>query len=104
MSVQLREILELADEARFGRDSSIPWERVESHAIHLSLFLRRAVQQAHDFNEGNMPPGQNLCKLCAGHTWGRPHRDDAKPGEDQRDYTRRECNDCGEIRPEPEEE
>jgi len=60
------------------------------------------VGQALQLNR-DRPQPHDLCPLCSGYTWGRP----SLPGidvnhhdGDTRDYDRRQCSECGEIRPE----
>ncbi len=96
----LREILERADHRRCREDYE--WPDPKSDASTLALFFQSAAGQVLHLNR-DRPQPEDLCPLCAGYTWGRP----SLPGidvnhhdGDVRDYTRRMCSECGEIRPE----
>ncbi len=93
--IPLREIFKRVRAAITERDPP-EWENVRGDAIWLAELVKSRIQYLHFINK-QLPEPQDLCLLCGGYTWGRPQNDDGM------DYTRRMCNECGEIRPEPEE-
>jgi hypothetical protein len=98
--IPLREILERVEANRWNGPKS--WKEAANDATFLALQVKYLVGRIHELNEYAVKEKKDLCKLCAGYTWGRPLIKDGMDFES--DYTRRQCSNCGEIRPEPEGE
>lgn len=105
MSVPVKEILRRAHQGMVNRESE--WPEAEADAISLYLLCTRLLNQVRHLNEDRRIPAiqevMDLCPVCAGSTWGRPQNPNAVNGGDSRDYSQRQCSDCGEIRPDPED-
>lgn len=69
-------------------------ELARRDAWTLALFVRSRVARIHNLTES-----KDLCPVCAGYTWGRPQQRFGGM-----DFTRRQCNECTEIRSEPPED
>jgi len=100
MSTPYKEILQRAWDTITKPEAEKPeWKNPKNDAINLALLVKRLVGDVHRYHK--MVPEQmrhdDLCPVCAGYTWGRPSGNDSA----ERDYTRRMCSDCGEIRDEP---
>lgn len=109
--IPLKPILERCHRDLVERDKDAPWDNPRQDAVYLSLYVGRLVDQVRRLNADRsigvrMEP-LDLCPVCAGDTWGRPLPPDAVGNPDfkgdRHDFTRRECHDCGEIRPEPDD-